>query len=317
MAYCTTVKSIISSLILYSYAIILHFQQTDHSQWHPRISEYLKYIPEETLLDSNQTKDLDHSSLNYLIRSEVIRKYNGLDKEFIMSDDDFRPLVKMTESEFKSDNKYRSYYFYELNAWKHVATDFDLCLKHSKESLAASDMPTLAYASHMPQIINKEIFLESVDFFKSRASEVSLCEWTTYFNYAHAKYPDLFHEAEPYANISWPDYPNIWPEYVSPQKPKFENYYEHLYNKGDLFGGIDEIPTIANLDYNRKLKLEKIETFKEKSHIPYLTYRAKYLSLAIKLMNRTSPTIRKVTLLVASSIVNTKRLIFQQMNSLF
>jgi len=277
----------------------------------------LKYIPEDQLLDTSQTKDLDHSSLNYLIRTQVIREYEGLDDEFIMSDDDFRPLVQMTASEFKSDNKYRSYYFYELNAWKHVTTDFDICLLNSKNNLSQSEMPTLAYASHMPQIINKEIFIESADFFRQAAKEMSLCEWTTYFNYAQAKYPDLFHEAEPYANICWPDYPNIWPEYVTPQKAKFENFYEHLYNKGDLFGGIDEIPTLGNLEYNRKLKLDKIVSFKEKYHFPYLTYRAKYLSIAMRLMNRTSPMIRKKTLNLVSAFVNTKRQIFHQMNSLF
>jgi len=277
----------------------------------------LKYIPEEELLDVDQTKNLDHSSLNYLIRTQVIRQYDGLDAEFIMSDDDFRPLVKMTESEFKLNNKYRSYYFYELSEWKFVTTDFDICLQNSKNNLSHSGMPTLAYASHMPQIINKEIFIESADHFQPYAKEMSLCEWTTYFNYAQAKYPELFHEAEPYANMSWPDYPNIWPEYVSPQEPKFENFYEHLYNKGDLFGGIDMIPTQGNLDYNRKLKQERIEAFKEKCHFPYLTYRAKYLSLAIKLMNHTSPVIRKRALNFASTIVNTKRQIFHQMNSLF
>jgi len=277
----------------------------------------LKYIPEDQILDSEQTKDLDHSSLNYLIRKEVICNYEGLDFEFIMSDDDFRPLVPFGETEFKINNKYRSYYFYDLNKWKYVTTDFDICLKNSKERLKESAMPTLAYASHMPQIINKEIFKESADYFSAHSAHMSLCEWTTYFNYAQEKYPELFFEPEPYANICWPDYPNIWPEYVSPQTPKFENYYEHLYNKGDLFGGIDQVPTEANLEYNRNKKLSKIEEFKKKNHFPYLTNRPKFLCLGIKLMNRTSPSIRKATMDVTSSMLNTTRQIFHQMNSLF
>lgn len=277
----------------------------------------LTYLPEEELLDSCDTDNLDHSTLNYLIRTSAVRKYKGFEKEFIMSDDDFRPLLPMTISEFKSEIQYRSYYFYELGAWKYVSTDFDICLRNTKNCLLESNMPTLAYSSHMPQIINRDIFLECADFFHDQSKEMSLCEWSTYFNYAQTKYPALFEEAEPYANICWPDYPNIWPEYVSPQEPKFENFYEHLYNDGDLFGELDLIPTPGNYEYSRKMKLEKISEFKEKCYFPYLTYRAKYLSTAIRLINKTNPLLRRMVLNSLKGILTVKRQFIHSINLLF
>lgn len=275
----------------------------------------LTYLPEEEILESQDKEGLDHSTLNYLLRTKVVGNYKGLEDEFIMSDDDYRPLVPISESEFKADNKYRSYYFYDVKDWKFTVTDFDKCLHNSKNALAEYNYPTLAYASHMPQIINKALFLESAYFFSDVAQDMSLCEWTTYFNYAKANYPELFHESEPYANICWPDYPNIWPEFVKPQKALFENFYEHLYNNGDLFEGIDPVGSSENMDFDLALKLERIETFKTKHHIPYLTYRAKYLRIAIKFMNSTSPMIRRAALGVLNVAMSTKRQVMSTLST--
>lgn len=267
----------------------------------------LNVVPEENFLEPGIKDRLDHSSLNYLIRSNVVLNYEGIEDEFIMSDDDYRPLVKIDESKFKSDNKYRSYFFYDLKEWKHKITPFDKCLQNSQACLSEAELPTMAYSSHMPQIINKEIFKECIDFFKDKAKDQSLCEWSTYFNYAHTKYPGKFHKPEPYANIGWPDYPNIWKEYVKPQEPFFENYYDHLYNHGDLFEGIDEVEESNNLEEIKSLKLERIRLFKEKSHIPYLTYRPKYIRDTIKFVNKTNPLIRRQVLNSMKMMVYTKR----------
>ena len=267
----------------------------------------LHILPEEEFIDASAKAGLDHSSLNYQIRTNVLLKYNGLEDEFIMSDDDYRPLIKFDMSKFKSEDKYRSYYFYDLKKWKHKITPFDHCLQNSLGCLSDAGMPTMAYASHMPQLINKKIFKESIQFFMNKSKVMSLCEWSTYFNYAHTKYPALFHKPEPYANICWPDYPNIWKRYVEPQDPFFENYYEHLYNDGDLFEQIDEVVGTRNLEANRSIKLERIRLFQAENHIPYMSYRAKYISNAIKFFNRSSPFIRKQVLITLKMMLYTKR----------
>ena len=188
-----------------------------------------------------------------------------------MSDDDYRPLKEISLSTFNNQEKYNSYYFYNLSQWTHQSTSFDKCLQNSYHFLLENDLPTLAYSSHMPQIINKDIFNEALTL--TLPILKSYCEWSIYFNYGLSKYPNLFNAPQPYISMNWPDYPNIWKRYIRPGEFLFENYYEHLYNDGDLFSGLQKIPSKSEQLSTLTEKNQRLEAYNSKNLLPWLTHK--------------------------------------------
>ena len=88
-----------------------------------------------------------------------------IDEVFIMSDDDYRPLKNITLDMYIEDNSYIAYYCNRLNEWKGVVgamTSYDRCHFKSRDFVNKKRYPALQYSSHMPQIIDKEIFLEMI-----------------------------------------------------------------------------------------------------------------------------------------------------------
>ena len=98
----------------------------------------------------------DHQFKNCLLRLSLAR-VAGIHDEFIMSDDDNRPLVEIPLSFYKSSNKYYAYYYYDLKQWRARETDYDLGQYETCKILKDKGYSTLSYSSHMPQIINKKL----------------------------------------------------------------------------------------------------------------------------------------------------------------
>ena len=87
----------------------------------------------------------DHAYRNYFLRCLAISRPE-VDHEFIMSDDDYRPMERIDESFFVRDSRYQAYYFYDLDQWGSqisLQTTYDLkaydenCLSEGKSDTDA------------------------------------------------------------------------------------------------------------------------------------------------------------------------------------
>ena len=197
---------------------------------------------------------LDHQEKNFLLRTETAR-HPAIKSEFIMSDDDARPLKSITLNHYKQSDRYHSYYFYDLEDWRFGFNEFDVGQQNTCQVLKYFGLPHLSYASHMPQIINRDVFLEMAEVFSNISQDYAVCEWSTYFNYAHSKYPEKYHQPDPFQTLCWPDFPTSWPHAVRPETYYFENFTSYLYESGQPFNGIS---TSFSSQRQDKHNLEKI-----------------------------------------------------------
>ncbi|MFQ3246553.1 MAG: hypothetical protein ACI9SP_003206 [Arenicella sp.] len=178
--------------------------------------------------------NLDHQRRNYLLRSRLIRS-DKIDAQFIMSDDDARPLKTVTLDTFIKDGRYRRYFFYDLAAWNNNQTEFDAGQIATCAVLDYENLEHLSYASHMPQIIDKVMFVETHNFFERHAKNWPLCEWSSYFNFAANRHPEKFLPAEVFLTLCWPEHPLSWKHSIEPANYSFENYTPNLYQRQSIF----------------------------------------------------------------------------------
>ena len=99
----------------------------------------------------------DHVQKNWLLRASILN-IDNLDDNFIMLDDDSRPLKKITIDYFISpEGRFNAYYFYDLLNWNSSGTDYDKGQKNLVDVLSDKKYESLSYSSHAPQIINKKL----------------------------------------------------------------------------------------------------------------------------------------------------------------
>jgi hypothetical protein len=218
----------------------------------------VRVIDEKSVLGKDYGRfrnSTDHVFKNCLLRFSLSHVAEIHD-EFIMSDDDNRPLVEIPFSFYKLSNKYFSYYFYNLKQWPMREKDFDLGQYKTFEILMQRGYSTLAYSAHMPQIINKQLLGEVARVFKDCLDKgMQLEEWNAYFNFGQSVYPELFHPPEPFKTLCWPPFPSDWDYDVRPNEFCFENFYPMLYEKGLIFS---DLPTRFNGASHAEIANEKI-----------------------------------------------------------
>lgn len=176
----------------------------------------------------------DHSTRNFFLRCLAMR-LDVLDEEFIMSDDDYRPLGPVTEECFFRDGRYQGYYFSDISTWKYRISalfSYDYCHLRTLEFLKRNGFPSLQYSAHQPQIINRKWYGELLDEFPE-IKTLGYDEWSTYFNYCAARHPERY-QAVPYVTLSWPNiggenYGILQSDYV------FENFYKENYHGNGQF----------------------------------------------------------------------------------
>lgn len=199
----------------------------------------LKFLTDSEVLAGNPLPQ-DHAMRNFFLRC-LILKNPIIDDVFLMTDDDYRPLRELSINHFIKNNRYLSYYCYDLQSWKGTygnPTSFDESMARTKDFLLENGYPTMMYSSHQTQIIDKKIFNEMTSKFPDIANN-GLCDWSTYFNYGVGTYPDMF-EPIPYVSMGWPGARSDWDLYVQPTDFLFENHYSVLYEKGKVFDGFTE-----------------------------------------------------------------------------
>ncbi len=197
----------------------------------------MTYLTDGTLLQGRRLPR-DHARRNFLLRCLAMHRPE-IEEEFIMSDDDYRPLEPMDETFFVAGGRYQAFYFYDLDQWSsnvQTPTSYDQQMIRTNLFLKENRYPNLQYAAHMPQVIRKEWYL---DLLRAHPGlEQSGCdEWSTYFNYAVKQHPAAF-DVRPYETLSWPETISAWDLTVVPPKFSFENFYDFLYDEGERFSGM-------------------------------------------------------------------------------
>lgn len=198
----------------------------------------------------------DHVARNFLLRC-LMMQLDCIDDVFIMTDDDYRPLCPITEDVFIENGRYVGYYFYDLKEWQgsygHY-TSFDEGAFRTRDFLIDNGYPTRQYASHQPQVIDKNIFNEMLETHKGMEN-VGYEEWCVYFNYGIKNHPDKF-VSKPYVTLAWPGNLSDWNLYLQPDCYLFENFYEDLYESGKIFDGFStELNENTSLENRSKIKI--------------------------------------------------------------
>ncbi|WKT00464.1 glycosyltransferase family 4 protein [Gallibacterium salpingitidis] len=195
----------------------------------------------------------DHQTKNWLLRSSLVN-LDILDEQFIMLDDDNRPLKDIAIEHFIDDGKYNVYFYFDLLDWANYMTDYDFGQHYVKNVLDQDGYELLSYSSHKPQIIDKRIFREVVEKYLDIGLENPIDEWSIYFNYAISNYPKLFNKIK-YDTLNWPGHPSNWQQKYFPSEYNFENYYENNF-EGNLEEKIKNKKDIENL-YINNIFIEK------------------------------------------------------------
>ena len=103
-----------------------------------------------------------------------------IDPVFIMADNDARPLKTIDKSVFVTEDKYNAYYFYDLDSWEGAInpTSFDIGAKKAAKYLHDHGYSSLMFSSHMPQVIDKALFVKCW-------MHIWTLKWQVFVNGAH------------------------------------------------------------------------------------------------------------------------------------
>lgn len=254
LPYIETFMPFLQELVVCCPDAMAEFLQTEY---HGRLK--LTTVTDDTLL-AGKTLPPDHSTRNFFLRC-LAMDLDVLNDEFIMCDDDYRPMQMLSEEVFYRDGKYRGYYFSDIRTWKYRISalySYDYCHFRTLRFLQSQGYPTLQYSSHQPQIINRQWYREVIAKHPEMVRQ-GYDEWSIYFNYCAAEHPDQY-APEPYATLSWP---NIGGEEkgVTPKQYLFENFYSDNYERGRQFAGLqkgftDERTVLQDNRQKKKLAMQ-------------------------------------------------------------
>lgn len=237
----------------------------------------LSFLTDSEVLNGAELPE-DHSKRNFFLRCLAMRS-EKISENFIMCDDDYRPLRQISEDVFVKAGKYQGYYCFNLTDWKGTPgapTSYDNCMFKTAAYLKQYQYPLKLYASHMPQPMNKKVFCEMLDEHKG-IENLGLDEWSTYFNFLHHNYPDKFN-SNPYVTMGWPGAPTDWELQVEPEQYLFENYYPEAYEKGGVFEGYSTTMCneIIEENFEKCMRFRKAQDKHERDRAIFYAYERMY-----------------------------------------
>lgn len=202
--------------------------------------ERITLIDEAELMGRSSTAigEINHTERNTLLRRAAVDAH-VVAETFLLSDDDYRPIKPIEESFFQGSDGDIAYYFHDLPSWPGVSTPFDQGQHVASEVLGYLGAPRRAYASHMPQLMRRDIWKEAYEHYDTLRDDSWVCEWSLYFNIGMWLHPERFAEPKPYETMCWPPRLHEFAMWVRPPAYSFENFYPELYEEGNLFSGID------------------------------------------------------------------------------
>lgn len=194
------------------------------------------YLTDSALLDGCQLPG-DHAVRNIFLRAKAIQS-DIIDPVFLMSDDDYRPLERISIDKFYKNGRYQAYYVGDLKNWKGTQgnpTSFDYSMWKCRDFLMEQGYSTYMFDAHMPQIINRHLFLEMLERYPQIAGGAA-SEWSGYFNYLACEYPGTL-DICPYVTMDWPGFLEDWNTEVKRPEYLFENFYDLVYGECGVYRG--------------------------------------------------------------------------------
>lgn len=207
-----------------------------------------------TLIDENEVTGLDtaaiaafgHVERNITLRRAMI-EHGHVEDTFLLSDDDYRPLTTIPITDYiGEDGRHCGYFFHQLDQWAGDQTSYDHAQIRTLGVLQLLGMPTLAYGSHMPQVMTVERWRRAFERSDSVGGGALVDEWSLYFNISSAEAPDDFADPRPFRTLAWPQWPHQWPFWVRPDPIRFENHYPEHEASGGLFAGLGPVDSDAD-----------------------------------------------------------------------
>lgn len=203
-------------------------------------------VNDEVIAPGADLSKMDHVTRNVTLRRALIEGEHT-DETFILSDDDYRPLVMIPETDFVTeDGRHQGYWFYDLAEWPSAETDYDRAQIRTLAVLRVLDRPTLAFGSHMPQIMTRDHWRASFAEADAVGAGPLVDEWSLYFNLSMHRAPDDFADPLPFRTLAWPQWPHQWPHVVAPHPIRFENHHPEHEADGGLFAGLGPVITPAD-----------------------------------------------------------------------
>ncbi len=224
----------------------------------------LEFISDEELMP-NFIKD--HLKRNFYLRTKALNS-SKLDNQFIMADDDNRPIKNIPKTYFTENGKDKLYYFYtDISNWagskEGIPSSFDLGQYSAYNFIKKHNWTKYMFASHEPQIIRKKIYLKALKEFPD-AYDIPIDEWTFYGNYVMKYYSKHFIFLK-FTTLLWPEMPTDWLMEFLPDKIYFENYYHDPYKEGRIFYNISNEMN-ENIDIDTFEKEERFFKIFKKYH---------------------------------------------------
>ncbi|MCU1603454.1 MAG: hypothetical protein JWO22_4163 [Frankiales bacterium] len=213
------------------------------------------------LSDTDVTNEIptQHSARNAHLRKALYAR-GPIDDVFLQSDDDYRPLKPVPVEDFLESGKLVSYYFYDLARWRRNESTYDGVQHASYLAMSYLGGPTLAYASHLPQPLDRHLFAEAFAEAEQLTDE-AFCEWSLPLNHGRLRHPERFADPRPFRTICWPQYPHEWPFAFRPEDLAFENFHPEHYEPGHLFDGISTALDTADPAKQAFAKIERWYAF--------------------------------------------------------
>jgi hypothetical protein len=231
----------------------------------PLTDKYIRFIDEREFINPEKPEiygldGFEHASFNFILRTSIICSDMGsglLGKDFLVMDDDNIPLEKISREVFFSNNQYIGYFyqrFPHILPKKFQFRSYDISLRKTHKMLKDMGINKgFIFSSHMPQIINRSLFIEACNFFNPAEYGYMICDWSMYFNYTGKYHPQQF-RIQPAPVICWPMNARMAAGSLFNKKRLFENYYEDNYKEGGIF---HNFPRFASPDNDGLLHNQK------------------------------------------------------------
>lgn len=214
-------------------------------------------VAEEELLTAAERGSMpdDHSVRNAWLR-RLLAERGPLREVFLQSDDDYRPLRPVGAEAFLDGDRLVSYACHDLALWRRAESPYDALQQSTYLALSYLGAPHLNYASHMPQPIDRALFLDAYAAALVLDPTGPFCEWSLPLNHGRLVAPERFAPPRTFRTMCWPRWPHEgWTYWRRPEDVAFENFHPELYEPGALFAGL---PTALDLESPERQAFSKL-----------------------------------------------------------
>jgi hypothetical protein len=198
-------------------------------------------IAEDSLLSVAEMRSTpaDHSVRNAWLR-RLLAERGPLHDVFLQSDDDYRPLRPVTADDFLDGDRLISYACHDLALWRRKESSYDAVQHATYLALSYLGGPHLNYASHQPQPIDRQLFLDAFAAGLALDPDGPFCEWSLPLNHGRLVAPERFAPPRTFRTMCWPRWPHEgWTYWRRPEDIAYENFHPELYAAGGPFHGLD------------------------------------------------------------------------------